>query len=567
MQAVLDWSHDLLSANERAVLERISVFRGSFTLESAVSIASDDALAPADAFESVSGLVAKSLVSVDTSGDRAYFRLLETTRDYASNRLAGTGQAVLTRRRHAVHLHELLLEAEDEWHHAVASVWRCRHGRYVDDVRAALDWALSPEGNIELGIAITVRSALLLFEVARVEESVRYVETAVQALRSSSADPNLEFDLKIVHGLGLHYTHGIPAATQRAFERALAIARERSDSRQLALAVSVNWLSAYVRGEPGEMLDLSKQYEAVTTGNEDPAATVMHERMQVATLHLLGNQRGAALCAERCLAAPNAARPAFFSGAHIDHQIAVETILARVLWLQGLSDQAEAMAAQALERAVRDGQTVSLAYVLAWAACPIALWTGSEDLARDRIALLARLTREHALVIWRGHGLAFESLQAWRDGGHAGEPVLPHGIDRRILCLGDVLATLHPALAGDESFSRGDSGQAGWCQAELLRVRGEFASDADPEAAEALFWRSLQQARRDGTLSWELRTSTSLGRLWMAQGRWHAALELLDAMVCRIKEGHSTRDVREALELRDVLQDVIAASSRASVAA
>ena len=82
----------------------------------------------------------------------------------------------------------------------------------------------------------------------------------------------------------------------------------------------------------------------------------------------------------------------------------------------------------------------------------------------------------------------------------------------------------------EATFLRGDVGDAGWCQAELLRVRGERACSHDSDAAESLFLRSLERARRDGALPWELRTSTSLSRLWMEQGRKHEALELLQSV-------------------------------------
>jgi len=124
LEAVLDWSYALLSPRERAVLARISVFPGSFTLESAGTIASCDALTPGEVFDTVRDLAAKSLVSVDTSGGRACYRLLVTAHRYASNRLAETGEASAVRRRHAEHVLELL---HDEGHARARAAVRGRH--------------------------------------------------------------------------------------------------------------------------------------------------------------------------------------------------------------------------------------------------------------------------------------------------------------------------------------------------------------------------------------------------------------------------------------------------------
>ena len=131
-------------------------------------------------------------------------------------------------------------------------------------------------------------------------------------------------------------------------------------------------------------------------------------------------------------------------------------------------------------------------------------------------------------------------------------------VDHIPMQFAELLATLHPTLADERTFLRGDAGDAGWCQAELLRVRGERARSGDSKAAEALFLRSLERARQDGALAWELRTSMSLGRLWMEQGRNQEALELVQSVLDRVTEGHSTPDVVEVVALREALAGSIA---------
>jgi predicted ATPase/DNA-binding winged helix-turn-helix (wHTH) protein len=568
LHAVLSWSYALLSARERAVFGRISVFPGSFTLESAGAIASCDALTPAEVSDTVRDLAVKSLVSVEATGGRPYFKLLATNHHYASNRLAETDEVPAVRRRHAEHALDLLRESEQAWREAAAAEWRQRYGRHLDDVRAALAWAMSADGDVELGIAITVRSALLLFQLSRADECMRFASAAMEALlRLRTADPQLELELHMIHGFLLTHTRGDLVGTQRSFERALEIAMEREDPGQLALAYSANWAGAFIQGTPRAMLEFGQQFETLTAGDTDPATRVLHDRTKAHTLHLLGDQRGARIHAERVLAAPTDARLPFLSGAWVDRSFSMGMLLVRALWLQGLPEQAEKVAERTLELASRDGESVAFAYVLGLAACPLAMWTGRFDLARERVSLLLRHTLEHSLVFWRRFAIAFDSLLAWHEHGRSGNPLQAHGIDvdQHPVQLAELLATLHPALADESTFVRGDAGDAGWCQAELLRVRGERASDRDRKAAEALFLRSLERARQDGALSWELRTSTSLGRLWMAQGREREALDLLRSTLDQLTEGDSTPDVREAVALRDAVAGVIAASPRAAV--
>ncbi|MDM0071752.1 winged helix-turn-helix domain-containing protein [Variovorax sp. J31P207] len=567
LEAVLSWSYALLSGRERTVLARISVFPGNFTLESAGVIASCDALTPAEASDTVRDLAAKSLVSVDASSGRANFRLLfAPTRRNLSDRLAEAGEVRAVRRRHAEHVLDLMRESEHAWRDAAAFDWRQRYGRHLDDVRSAVAWAMSADGDVDLGIAITVRSALLLFQLSRIDEGSRFASAAMDALaRSPKVPAQLEFELQLVLGLILPHTHGHHVAAQRSLERSLAMAQERGDTRQLAHAYTTNWIGAYVRGDPRAMLEFSQRFEALTAGATDPATTLLYDWMKAPTLHLLGDQQGARTYAERSLAAPTTARAPFLSGALIDRRVAMGTILARVLWLQGLSEQAEAVAMRTVEDARRDGESVGLAYALAAAACPVALWTGRFDVARERISLLLRHTAEHSLASWRNYGLAFKSLLDWQEGERQGAaPVLPAAVDlnQRITQFAELLATLHPAWASETTFLRGDAGDAGWCQAELLRVRGERARSRDSKAAESLFLRSLERARQDGALSWELRTAASLGRLWMAQGRKHEAFELLQAVLDQVTEGHSTPEVLEAVVLSDALAGAIAMPPR-----
>jgi predicted ATPase/DNA-binding winged helix-turn-helix (wHTH) protein len=557
LQAMVDWSYELLTPFQRRVLASLSLFSSAFTLESAGAIACGTSPTPPEVFDAVMELVAKSLLSVDVSGDPTYFRLLETTRSYASVRLLECGDLPALRRRHARHTLDLLRESEQAWRDADAGTWRLRYGRHVDDVRSALAWAMSAEGDVELGIALTVHSVQLLSMMSRTDESMRLTSAAMDALaKAGTVDPVLRFELHLAHALMLIHARREMPAMQQALERAGEIARAQGDRRLLLDAIGVNWFSAYVRSDTRVMREMVQQFESLTAADGDPDDRNLSDRRKAQTLHLIGDQRGARLHAERALAPARVARPPFLGGTLIDRGITMEALLARILWLQGLPDQAERAATRALELARQDGGSMTTTMVMGLAACPLAMWTGRLDLARQRVALFSRLAREHSLGLWRLYALAFEALLDWHDGGRQGEPVLPDRLQIRAasLQLGELVATLHAGWADDSDFRRGDSDDAGWAQPELLRVRAGRALAAGHAAeAEALLQQSLARARQDGTLSWELRTTTSLARLRMQQGRPAEAVEALGAVLCQFTEGHDTADVREAVALRDAL--------------
>jgi len=547
LRATLDWSFGLLSPRDRTILLRLAVFAGSFTLESACAVAAWDGLTNADVLEGVSDLVDKSLVAADMSGDEVFFRQLDTTRAYAAERLAQSEDAAAMRRRHAEHCAALLQRAAAEWQSAPTHTWLHTYGRRIDDVRAAMAWAFSDDGDIGLGVSITVRAAPLFFQLSLSEEQRQHAERALQAVTlAGGIEPKLEFELRIVYGHMLFNTRGLRPETDQAFKRSLQIAVEVGDPGMLALAYSTCWMGAYQRGEPALMLDYAQKFEALTASQGDPAFSLMYDRMKAPALHFLSKQSESRLCCERSLAESSMVRPPFLSGSQIDRRVSVGTILGRVLWLQGLPEQAEQAASQSIDVAVREGEAVALAFTLAFCACPLALWSGQFILARERIAWLVRHTRERLLLSWHKYGLAYQSLLSWLETGAAGLPPLQEGPPPQLI---ELLATLSPAHASEAAFARGEAGLAGWCGAELLRLRGEQLFAADPQAARELLLRSLALAERDGALVWELRTSTSLVRVSFGTRDEAKAVEQLGSVLNRVTEGFATPDVRAAADL------------------
>ena len=109
--ATLDWSYDALAEPEQAVLRRLAVFAGSFTLDAAHAVAADDLDSSTDITEIVVSLVSKSLLNADVRTATSLYRLLDTTRAYALQKLSGSGEFDQTARRHAKYLQNQLERA------------------------------------------------------------------------------------------------------------------------------------------------------------------------------------------------------------------------------------------------------------------------------------------------------------------------------------------------------------------------------------------------------------------------------------------------------------------------
>jgi predicted ATPase len=158
----------------------VAVFAGAFTTEGATAIAAWGDLNTFDIVESVSDLVARSLVTADVSHDEAIFRLLEMTRAYAGEKLTVGTENSTVHRRHAEYCRDLLDRAEARWTASTAADWPRAYGWLIDDVRRGLRWAFSPPGDAALGVELTTKSAALFFQPTRLS-----VTTANAGMRAS----------------------------------------------------------------------------------------------------------------------------------------------------------------------------------------------------------------------------------------------------------------------------------------------------------------------------------------------------------------------------------------------
>jgi predicted ATPase/DNA-binding winged helix-turn-helix (wHTH) protein len=154
LRATFDWGHDLLTESERAVLRRLAIFAGSFTLEAARAVAASAGSTAAEVVECVANLVTKSLIWADLGGAVPCYRLLETTRAYALEKLSESGELEEVERRHAEYLRSLVEPTEVGWDMApAANRWR---GVAVGSMPAVRTGLFPPLGHASIGAARTL---------------------------------------------------------------------------------------------------------------------------------------------------------------------------------------------------------------------------------------------------------------------------------------------------------------------------------------------------------------------------------------------------------------------------
>jgi non-specific serine/threonine protein kinase len=153
LRALIDWSYEHCTEPERALWERASVFSGGFDLAAAEQVCAGEGIPCGDVLDLMDALVDKSIISVDRDG-QARYRMLETIRQYAHDRLAASGQLAVLRRRHRDHYQKLARTACSQWFGPDQIAWRVRLRREHANLCAALEFCLTEPGQAQQALTI-----------------------------------------------------------------------------------------------------------------------------------------------------------------------------------------------------------------------------------------------------------------------------------------------------------------------------------------------------------------------------------------------------------------------------
>jgi len=225
LRATLDWSYDLLGEDERAVLRRVSIFSGSFTLEAACAVVSNATIDEFAVVDLLSQLVARSLLIADTSAGAARYRLLETMRAYAHEKLVEADEDGVIARRYAEYFDKLFERAPDDFLRLTDARLREIYVPELEHVRAALDWSFAPAGDARVGIRLAGNSGPLWGTLGLFDEGSRRIEMALA--RVDSRTPPAEHAL-LLRQLGRLFDE-TPMRARPVFERAAALYRRIGD--------------------------------------------------------------------------------------------------------------------------------------------------------------------------------------------------------------------------------------------------------------------------------------------------------------------------------------------------
>jgi hypothetical protein len=363
--------------------------------------------------------------------------------------------------------------------------------------------------------------------------------------------------LHIAIGHALWYIGPESAAIEPIFARALEIAERIGATAVRTQALWGMWASCRCRSDYPAALEMARRFADVAESTGDVGAMHLADRILGLTHHCLGDQPTARELTQRALSHAHHLDSSLGLGYQVETPVAMAAQLARILWLQGLPDQAMGAATDAITAARKSGHSYAMVYALAFGSVPLALWTGDIAEAGRLIELLIAQTAGNQRA--EQSARCFASVLRLRNGNES-KALVALFMEPRV-----DLFPIHPIadLLSQESIPVPLPGpelaDVLWNTPELLRVDAELLlwhnAPGAGTAAEAKLLRALEIAREHTALSWELRVAMSLARLWQRHGRSTAAHDLISATYAKFTEGFETADLRAARALLDQLSD------------
>ena len=564
LRATLDWSHDLLSEAERAVLRRLAIFVGPFTLEAALTMAEREGVSRTDNIDLVGSLVEKSLIEARIDAPGASYRLLDTTRAYALEKLVDSGELDEIANRHAIYSIDQL-EAD-------CTAWKNTQ-LYKDNlgnIRAALDWSFGPRGSDPLAIRLAAAAGPLFLSMPLLAECRDWMERAIDRM-SPECDLQHQVEIHASFALSLMLIDGNSKKIRAAFYTALGLAERCDDApQQLRLLSGLSMYSLHLADVAGAF-DVARRGEAVAakTGNQDDAAIA--DCMLGTAYYLAGDHLLAQKHLEQALRdLPH--EPPSIAGQYMFYPRSQSLMcLTRSHWLAGNLDRAVCYAETTVEEADSSEHPITLISALGM-MMSLYFWIDDLQKIERNLAKFEYIADKTSFGPYRtvAHGL--KGLHLLRTGRtsegmrYLRDTLESLAVRRYKMLVSDFAVELALCLAKQndraEALALVDDVIAGYRRVNMLihlpallltKAMIFIYGDApDLKLAEEYLQRSIAEARKQSTLSYELRAALQLARIWIGNGEVQRARDLIGPIYNRFSEGFGTPDLILAWDmLRD----------------
>jgi non-specific serine/threonine protein kinase len=239
LRSTLDWSYGLLTEPERMLFRRVAVFASVWTLPAAEKVCSGGGIADSDVLDLLTALVAQSLVLVERVAGETRYRMLETVRQYAAEKLDTSADACALRHRHLVWFMNRAEALESSLDGPDQAVLLERMEATVDNLRAALWWAKRQSAHREAGLRLAAALGVFWWRRGHAQEGGEHLEELLTVSEDCERDELLYARAKGLTAAGfLRLRRGSPVAARPLLEEALGIARRLQHADLIGVALT-----------------------------------------------------------------------------------------------------------------------------------------------------------------------------------------------------------------------------------------------------------------------------------------------------------------------------------------
>ena len=559
LNAALEWSYDLLDDREKLVLSRLSVFTGGFTFETAMAVVADDGVDEARVSDCIWELRSKSLIT--SGGHESRLRLLDTTRAFASQRLAKSDEQNLFRRHHALYFSDLFRQGAA----LDVSGWPRALGIEVDNLRGALNWAFSAAGDAKIGVELAAASASTWMGMALLTECRQWMSKAISRLDDVNSGTRQEMVIQSAFASCTMFTSGMTEKSYTTWAKALLLAEGLNDIEHQLDSLLVLWAHEYRVPNYTEAIKLADRCGEVAEGTGHRGAIATANYMRGVTYHHMGRTMEAQGLLELSLHRDDeASRQSLIKRFGYDRKVDNLAGLATLAWLRGSPDQARRLNQMAVAEARQLGRAVNLCGALTFASFIAYLTNPDDGEAEALVDELADKAPKYTLHNYQGFSLVMQALYKMRRRGDIGaaSEMLDSGLEKLSGARYGIFSWIlqaefarYMALAGRpkeglDAFDRAkiNLDESRWYGPELHRIRGELAlSNGEGVAVcRQYFLRALELSNKQASLSWALRAATSLAIMARMTPEEDAAQNALQATLAKFDDRIDSSDLRSA---------------------
>ncbi|UHD38526.1 winged helix-turn-helix domain-containing protein [Citrobacter portucalensis] len=542
IKTTLEWTYQLLNPREQKLFCSLGIFTDMFTVNAVTEFLQPPEETGWQIVDDLQRLLSLSMIQVSTQVPVTRFRLLETLRQFACDKLRQQGEYPRLSSRFADYCHRQAEQAQLDWNRLPTEQWRERYDPILNDLRSVLQQTLTEGVDHVKGLEILQAMTPFWIEYSLYNECQRHISPLLSEVRSQVVlTLRQRMNLSAAAGKASTWAKGPIPETCSAWQTALMLADQLNDNEIRLQAHYGLWLYYLRIGKLDISLHHAQSMCTLARAIDDAVALATGLRIVGVSYHFLGQHSLGRDYLQQSLnrfALEDSGRSFRFG---LDQETAGEAFLSRVLWVQGEYKAAKRMAWSAVKKAARLKHICSLCCALAEGACMTAALDRNPRWVIMASDWLITLAEKHNLYFWKTYG---ELFLRWAEQ-------LTHPEVRQTKLFSSLQAMgldwqYSPLLSEMDSGLSQKKPHENWCIPELMRLSSmHLPAHSQRKQLE----QALEKAHKQQAYGWELRIACSLARLHAETGDSVTAKQLLIDALSHIDGSQHAADVQNALEL------------------